>query len=179
MQRGRAEPGQTWGIYADLTFKGKVTSDYVVFQLWCREEGHYWLLDQIRGQWGFRQTKQRGKDFANRHSVAAWTKLEDAANAAAMEDDMKGEIKGLMTTPHGGGCLARTQQVEGIWASGCVHLPADAPWMGGSDGFVAEHLSFDGLGTRHDDQVSCSSLALLDLSLGSAAEYANALRSLR
>jgi hypothetical protein len=92
---GRAEPGQTWAIYGDLTFKGEVTSDYVVFQLWCAEEGELWLLDQIRGQWGFRETKERGKDFANRYPVASAMKLEDAANAPAMVDDMKGEIRGL------------------------------------------------------------------------------------
>jgi predicted phage terminase large subunit-like protein len=179
LETGRAEPGQVWGIYGDLAFKGKVTSDYVVYQLWCREGGLYWLLDQIRGQWGFRETKERGRDYANRFSVAYWTRLEDAANAAAMEEDLRGEIKGLSTIPHGGGTLARTQQVEGLWASGCVMLPESAPWMGGSDGFVAEHLGFDGLGTRHDDQVSCSSLALLDLSGGSSKEYAEILRGLK
>lgn len=176
---GRAEPGQTWAIYGDLAFKGEVTSDYVVFQLWCAEEGELWLLDQIRGQWGFRETKERGKDFANRYPVASAMKLEDAANAPAMVDDMKGEIRGLQLIPHGGGCLARTQQSEGTWASGCVHLPANALWMGGSDGFVAEHLCYDGLGTRHDDQVSCSSLAITDLALGKASEYARIWRSLK
>jgi hypothetical protein len=51
-------------------------------------------------------------------------------------------------------------------------LPENAPWLGGSDGFVAEHLGYDGLGTRHDDQVACSSLAIVDLALGKAQEYA-------
>ena len=176
---GRAEPGQQWSIYGDLAFKGKVTSDYVVYQLWCAEAGELWVMDQIRGQWGFKETKQQGLDFANRYPVASATKLEDAANAPAMVDDMGGMIKGLQLIPHGGGCLARTQQSEGTWASGCVHLPANAPWMGGSDGFVAEHLSYDGLGTRHDDQVSCSSLAITDLALGKASEYARIWGSLK
>lgn len=179
LESGRAAPGEIWSIYADLTFKGKSTSDFVVFQLWCRRQGLYYLIDQIRGQWGFRETKQRAKEFADRYRVASACKLEDAANAAAMEEDMKGEIRGLISIPHGGGCLARVQQVEGTWASGCVMLPESADWLGGSDGFVAEHLSYDGLGTRHDDQVSAASLALLDLSAGSASAYAEILKGLK
>jgi predicted phage terminase large subunit-like protein len=179
LESGRAAPGEIWGIYADLTFKGKSTSDFAVFQLWCRRQGLYYLIDQIRGQWGFRETKRRGREFADRYRVASSCKLEDAANASAMEDDMKGEIRGLISIPHGGGCLARVQQVEGTWASGCVMLPESADWLGGSDGFVAEHLSYDGLGTRHDDQVSAASLALLDLSTGSASAYAEILKGLK
>lgn len=179
LQTGRPEPGQHWCIYGDLTFKGKVTSDYVVYQLWCAEEGHLWLIDQIRGQWGFSETKRLGKAFADQYPIASGMKLEDAANAPAMVDDMQGEIPGLCLVPHGGGCLARTQQSESIWASGVIHLPMHAQWMDGSDGFMAEHLSYDGLGLRHDDQVSCSSLAIVDLALGKAAEYAKIWGSLR
>jgi len=162
------------GVYGDMTFKGKVTSDFVVFQAWARYLGEYFLLDQVRGQWGFRECKQQLKDFMAAHPKATYVKLEDAANAAAMVDDLARVIRGLQLAPVAGGCLARQQQVEGVWASGAVKLPAQAPWLGGSDGFVAEHLAYDGLGTRHDDQVATGNLALLDLSSGSAASYVKA-----
>jgi len=163
-------PGIVCRIYGDMTFKGKPTSDYTVYQCWAFFEGEPWLIDQVRGQWKFSEAKSELLAFKVRWPMATMVKLEDAANAPAIVDDMRQQIQGLVLAPMQGGCLARTQQCEGHWASQ-PHLPAQAPWMGGSDGFVAEHLSFDGLGTRHDDQVATSSLALLDLSSGTAKSY--------
>ena len=163
LESGRAGPGQSWGIYVDATFKGKATSDFVTIQLWCRFSGRYYLIDQERGQWGFRATKRRLRDFLSRYPVAPAIHVEDAANAAALEDDLKRELP-IVLEPVGGGCLARTQRAEGLWASGAVLLPERADWLGGSDGFVAEHMGYDGAGTRHDDQVAASSLALVGLS---------------
>jgi len=172
--RGTSNPwGVVCGIYGDATFKGKPTSDFTVFQLWARWEGEYYLLDQIRGQWGFSEARQRLADFIVAHPESQYVRIEDAANGSALEDDLR--TLGVQVIPHAGGCLARTQLVEGpCWAASVVHLPANAEWMGGGDGFIAEHLSFDGLGTRHDDQVSTSGLALLDLKGGAAASYAQA-----
>lgn len=176
LDSGRAGPGQVWGIYCDLTFKGKATSDFVVYQLWCRHGSSYFLIDQVRGQWGFREAKQRLLEFSTRYPLASGIHMEDAANAAAIQDDLQATLPKLHLAPVAGGCLARTQQVEGLWASGDVLLPADAPWLGGSDGFVAEHLGYDGSGTRHDDQVAASSLALLGLSSGASSKWAAAWR---
>jgi predicted phage terminase large subunit-like protein len=150
---------QSW----DLAFKGKPTSDFVVGQVWCQYEGRLYIVDQVREQIGYRGTKQLIVDLAARYPWIGEHIIEDAANAAAIDDDLQGSIPGLRLVPHGGGVLARTQQVEGLWAAGSVILPESAPWLGGSEGFVAEHLAFDGLGLRHDDQVSASSLALLHL----------------
>ena len=160
---------QVWKIYVDTTSKSKKQSkskrgpDYVAIQLWCKFRGEPWLIDQDHGQWGFRATKQHIRDFADRYPFVPTIKLEDAANAPSLQDDLEEEFPGLVLESHGGGCLVRTQLVEGVWKSGSVHLPARAPWMGGGDGFVAEHLAFDGSGLRNDDQVSASSLALVDL----------------
>jgi predicted phage terminase large subunit-like protein len=173
---GRAEPGHIWRIYGDCTFKGKPTSDYTVFQLWCRAEGAIWIVDQIRGQWSFREAKQRLADLVARYRCVSSVRLEDAANAPAMVDDMRGEIPFLSLAPVAGGVLARVQQCEATWAAGSVRLPARADWLGGSDGFIAEHLTYDGLGTRHDDQVSASSLAVLDLVGSAAVRYADTMR---
>lgn len=151
------------GVYCDAAFKGKPDSDPVCMQFWVKYDREPWLIDQILGQWTFDETCQHAVDFMARHPAASYFKVEDAANGPAMEDHMKGKIKGLQLAEMGGGCLARQQQSEGVWKSGVVHLPADAPWMGGSQGFVAEHEFYDGLGTRHDDQVATSGLALVDL----------------
>lgn len=175
LEQGRPGQGQTWRIYGDLTFKGKPTSDYVVFQLWCSAGGHHYLADQIRGQWGFMDTARHLSDFTRAHPVAQSVHLEDAANAPGIVDQLEGQLPiPVVLAPVAGGCLARTQQAEAAWASGSVVLPERATWMGGSDGFVAEHLAFDGLGTRHDDQVACSSLALVDLACSATSRWAEA-----
>lgn len=162
----KSGPGQVWRIYGDMTFKGKTSSDWVVLQLWASFQNEYFLIDQIRGQWGFEKSKQKIIEFCSRHTIAESVKLEDAANAPALEDSLKTTCPiPVLLAPMDGGCLARTQNVEGIWASARVRLPTNAHWLGGGDGFIAEHLAFDGLGTRHDDQVACSSLALVDLAI--------------
>lgn len=172
--------GTKTGIYGDGTFKGKPTSDFVVYQFWARFESEYWLIDQVRGQWGFNDACQQLRDFIAKHSwvkgdelvpKAMVVKLEDAANAPAMEDALKDEIPELSLSPMAGGCLARQQQVEGqCWAAGIVHLPADAPWM---PVFLEEHAHYDGLGTRHDDTVSTSGTALMDLRGRTAEKWKN------
>ncbi len=174
LEGGQCPAGAAAKIYGDMTFKGKATSDYVVYQFWVAYQGLLYCVDQVRGQWGFRESKQRLLSFRAAHPQASAVLLEDAANAPAIVDDLAREIPGLGLAPMQGGCLARTQQAEGVWASEVVHLPAGAAWVGGSDGFEAEHLSYDGLGTRHDDQVATSSLAILDLSSGSAQAYNSA-----
>jgi len=182
IETGKVGQGQKWVIYIDTTSKSKKQSknprgpDFVAIQLWCKYEGEPWLIDQDRGQWGFKQTKQHIRDFSAKYPFVITIKLEDAANAPSLQDDLEGEFPGLILEPHSGGCMVRTQLVEGVWKSGNVHLPARAPWMGGGDGFVAEHLAFDGLGLRHDDQVSCSSLALVDLAHKSKRSWAEKLK---
>ena len=176
-QQYSTDSEQHWAIFCDATFKGKHQTrsakgpDYVVIQVWCRYRSDFYLVDQIRGQWSFRETKRHALALLRRYPWIRVFKIEDAANAAALQDDLQDEIPGLQLAPHGGGVLCRVQQSEGIWASGSVRLPSSAPWMGGGDGFVAEHLRFDGSDSNHDDQVSCSSLALIDLGVRRKQSY--------
>ena len=164
---GRPLPGQKWITAWDLTFKGKATSDWTVGQVWCAQGGDRYLVDQVRGKWGFRDAREQLRALALRYPVVGSHLLEDAANAAATEDDIRGSMTGVLLEPVGGGCLARTQAVEGVWASGSVVLPAGLPWVDCPGGFVDEHLRFSGDGTETDDQVSASSLALLHLKVRS------------
>jgi predicted phage terminase large subunit-like protein len=168
--------GEQWITAWDLTFKGKKTSDWVVGQVWCRYKGQYYIVDQVRRQCGYLDTKQLIREIRDTYPWIRKHIIEDAANAPAIVEDLEREIPGLKLEPHGGGVLARTQQVEGVWATGAVRIPASASWIGGADGFVAEHLAYDGLGTRHDDQVSASSLALLHLSSKKSTAWVDAMK---
>jgi predicted phage terminase large subunit-like protein len=177
METGKVGGAQSWITSWDLTFKGKATSDYVVGQVWVAYAGAFYVIDQVRRQIGYMDTKQAMRDLAARYPWITSHVVEDAANAAAIDDDLSAEIPGLILEPHGGGCLARTQQVEGLWASGAVRIPRDASWVGGADGFIAEHLGFDGLGTRHDDQVSASGLALLHMHSVAGSAWIRAMKA--
>ena len=180
---------QQWLIAADLTFKSKRQSrsrrgpDWVVLQLWAAYGPKRYLVDQVRGQWGFRESKLQLALFSLRHQVASEIIVEDAANAAAVEDDLTDgglteadlvralELEGahvpstwspaIILEPHGGGTLARTQAVEGTWAAGAVVLPAEPRWVDEVGGFVDEHTRYSGVEGETDDQVAASSLALL------------------
>lgn len=160
---GRPGLGQVWITAWDLTFKGKPSSDWTVGQVWCALGADRYLVDAVRGRWGFREACAQLGALAARYPFVGVHLLEDAANAAATEDDLRGVVPGVVLEPVGGGCLARTQAVEGVWASGCVVLPAGLPWVDGPGGFAEEHLRYTGDGTETDDQVSASSLALLHL----------------
>lgn len=191
IETGRPDPDQQWLIAGDLTFKSRRQSrsrkgpDWVVYQLWCAWRSKRYLIDQIRGQWGYREAKLQLALFAIRHLIATKIILEDAANAPALEDDLTEgglwetsllkalEVEGVaapttwgpsvILEPHGGGVMARVWAVEEVWASGSVNLPTDQQWVDGPQGFIDEHLRYTGMEGATDDQVSCSSLALLHL----------------
>ncbi len=166
MRVKRVGPGQRWITAWDLTFKEKTLSakSWVVGQVWCAFEERFYLVDQVRDHMGFRQSVEAIKDLARRYPWITKHLLEDAANAAACQDELRAKVAGIILEPVGGGTFARTQAVEGVWATGAVVTPADAPWMGGSTGFIEEHVDFDGTGTT--DQVSASSLALVHFNSG-------------
>lgn len=172
IEERKVGPYQHWITSWDLAFKGEVSSDWVVGQVWCRTGGEILFIDQIRGQLGFNESIQAFTDLHARYPFISEHIFEDAANAAAVVDSMQAKIPGMILEPHGGGVLARVQFCLGIWASGAVKLPADAPFMGGADGFIVEHTNFSGLKSDVDDQVSASSLAIKylvggDLGIGS------------
>lgn len=206
METGRWGSGQRWAIYGDLTFKSKRQSrrrkgpDYVVLELWCKVGEDVYLVDQVRGQWGFRESKLQLALFSLRHPVARVVKLEDAANAAAVEDDLTEggtlqqadllsalDVAGveppknwvpptIELLPHGGGTMARTQATEGTWYSGRVKLPMER-WIDEPRGFVDEHTRYSGVEGETDDQVSTSSLALLDMKTSTGSAYKQAFSS--
>lgn len=180
IQSKRIGQGQQWLTAWDMTFKGKTTSDYVVGQCWVLYQTRLYLIDQCRMQAGFMSTKEMMKNFLARYPWVNSHIMEDGANADAIEDSNT-DILGLELRPHGGGCLARTQAVEGIWSAHNVWLPADKDWMFEEDGFIEEHINFTGNPSEHDDQVSASSLAILELvgNVDGLSAFVNAMLAFR
>lgn len=198
--------GQRWIITGDMNFKSKRQSkrrkgpDWVVYELWCALAEKRYLIDQVRGQWGYREAKLQLALFGIRHMVAPKIILEDAANASAVEDDLTEgglteadlfkalELEGvekppswtpiIKLEPHGGGTLARTQASEGTWYNGHVILPLGPRWVDEQGGFVDEHTRYSGVEGETDDQVSCSSLAIVHLKQATS-RFTRAMSNLR
>jgi predicted phage terminase large subunit-like protein len=151
---------QSW----DMSFKDKGQSktgkvDYVVGQVWGRVGRNLYLLDQVRGQWGFTKSMGQVIEMTKKHPDARLKLIEDKANGPAVQDSLKGIITGIRMVEPQGGKVARATAAEPILETGYVWLPADElahPWV---PGFIDEAASFPK--AKHDDQVDAASQAIL------------------
>lgn len=156
---------QSW----DLTFKDHAQSksgkvDWVVGQVWGKLKANYYLLDQVRGQWGFTKTKEMIVQLSKKWPKAKRKLIEDKANGAAVQDDLKDSVTGLILIEPKGGKLARVTASEPAIESGNVYLPDPSiyPWV---KDFIEEAAAF-GPQAKNDDQVDAASQAILYLDGG-------------
>lgn len=180
----RPGPGQSWIMSWDLKLRRGVTKSWVAGQVWVGFQSRFYIVDQIRGHLSFLQSLMAIIDLSKAYPWITVNLVEHAANADACEDVLSGGmmemirmlgielsynekailrgLKGITLEPVHGGTFARTQACEGIWATGRVVTPLNAPWMGGATGFLEEHVNFDE-SAETTDQVSASSQALFHL----------------
>lgn len=152
---------QSW----DMTFKDLQTSDYVVGQVWGKEKGDYYLLDQFRARVDMPGT-QRALKALSAKWPKAWQKLvEDTANGPAIIQTLRHEVSGLTPVHPKESKVARAYAVSPFMESGNVYLPdpSIAHWI---HDFIEECSAFPN-GT-HDDQVDSCTQALKRLSMGVA-----------
>ena len=144
---------QSW----DLSFKGSKTADWVVGQVWWQRGAEYWLLDQMRGRWGFSDTCERIRAMSARWPQTTAKLVEDKANGPAVIDALRRTVPGLVPVNPAGGKESRAAAVEPFVAAGNVHLPAShlAPWV---DDLIEEAAAFPN--AAHDDQCDALSQAL-------------------
>jgi predicted phage terminase large subunit-like protein len=143
-------------IVGDLRFKkSSDTGSYVCFQYYAVSGDDIYLIDQVRGRWGYVQSKNQFVSFCKRHPLAKLKYLENKANAPAMEDDLKDIVRGIKFYNPIGDKVARVHYVEDIFESGCFHTPEKASWK---REYEEELFSFPQ--SPNDDQVDCTSMAL-------------------
>lgn len=141
---------QSW----DMTFKSKPGSDYVVGQVWGTKGPDAWLLDQVRGRWGFTETVQQLQQLRAQWPTTTATLIEDKANGSAVIDHLRQTIPGLIPVEPHGGKEARANAVSPLIEAGNIHLP-QTRW---ADDLIEEAAAFPN-GT-HDDQVDALTQAL-------------------
>jgi predicted phage terminase large subunit-like protein len=144
---------QSW----DMSFKDKITSDYVVGQVWGTLKADRFLLDQKRDRLNMPATKSAVTALSEKWPAAATKLIEDKANGPAVIQELQHDVAGLIAVNPEGGKIARAQAVSPQCESGNVFLPhpAIAPWV---DAFIEECAAFPN--GRHDDQVDSMSQAL-------------------
>lgn len=161
---------QSW----DATFKDSDGSDYVVGQIWGLWENNKYLLDQVRGQWGFTETCDAIHDLSLKWPQARRKLIEEKANGAAILDALKRKglradgtprppIAGLVPIVPTESKRARLSAVSTDFQAGEVWFPhpSIAPWV---ETTVDELVKFPN--ARYDDTVDTTSQALNDLNGG-------------
>lgn len=163
-----AELIQSW----DCTFKGLDDSDFVVGQVWARQAGNFYLLDQVRARMTIKGTLTAILLLSAKWKGAVKKLIEDKANGPAVIEILKGELAGLKAVNPEGGKEARANAVEPLWASGNVYIPDPriASWV---PAFVEELCNFPG--GANDDQVDAMTQALVHLYGRGVSRYTDAM----
>lgn len=144
-------------ISADLAFKEHDTADFTVYQCWGRKGAEYYLLDQVRGRWGFPEAKRQFIAFCDKHPEAYHKIVEDKAAGISLIQELKRDVSGLVPyNPGAKSKVERAQVVAPFWEAGNVYLPEHEEWVAD---FINECVSFPT--GPHDDQVDAMSQALI------------------
>lgn len=143
---------QSW----DLTFKKTERGSFVVGQVWAKRGADYYLLDEVRGRWGFVETKAQILALQKRWKNTRKILIEDKANGPAIMDALRGDLgRKIKAVEPDGSKEARAHAVAGMIEAGNVYLPADAVWV---DDWLDECSSFPT--APNDDRVDCAGQAL-------------------
>jgi predicted phage terminase large subunit-like protein len=148
---------QSW----DCTFKGGKKNDYVVGQIWGRYKGSFYLLDQVRGQMSFTETRAAIAALTAKWPKATTKYVEDKANGSAIVDSLNGLIPGIIPVDPGSNSKeARAHAITPLWAAGNVFIPHPSmfPWV---KDYELELKAFPS--APHDDQVDATTQALEQL----------------
>ena len=145
---------QSW----DMSF-GAIndTASFVVGAVYGIKGSQVYLVDQVRGQWGFNETISQFELLSQRHPKAFRKLVEKKANGAAVIDVLKNKIQGIIPVEPEGSKESRFISCQPLYEAGNVFYPNEsiAPWV---LDHKAEILGFPN--AKHDDRVDTESQAL-------------------
>jgi predicted phage terminase large subunit-like protein len=156
----------------DMTFKDSDGSDYVVGQLWGRDQADKYLLAQIRARFDFPKTVDAVLAL-HAYATKLWPQkplailVEDKANGPAVLQTLKKRVPGLIAIEPQGGKEARAHAISPEVEAGNIYLPSGhIPAPPGyeetaTEQFIDECAAFPN--GAHDDQVDAMTQALLRL----------------
>lgn len=141
-------------ISVDAAFKDEEDNDFVVIQVWGKNEANLYLIDQVRAKMNFPATLQAIRNISLKHPRAVLKLIEDKANGSAIIQTLQREMGGIVSINPEGGKVARVNAVSPYIESGNVYLPRTS-WV---QDFVEEAAAFPT--GKHDDQVDAMSQGL-------------------
>lgn len=138
----------------DMTFKDNKKADYVVGQLWGKYGANFYLIDQIRKQMGFTETKQAVEEMYAKYPYCLTWLVEDKANGTAIIDVLRDSVPGVISINPHESKIARAAAITSLVEAGNIILPypEDVPWV---NQFIDECIIFPS--GAHDDQVDAMS----------------------
>jgi predicted phage terminase large subunit-like protein len=155
---------QSW----DLRFKRTTSEqdrkgprgDYVVGGILGKIGAKIYLLDVVRGLWGFGDSKLALLKLAEKWPLAYAKLVENKANGPALVDDLGGGVQGLRLVEPQGDKLQRVEAIVPLHEAGNLYVPEEGstPWV---DAFVEECASFPN--AAHDDQVDAYTQGVIHL----------------
>jgi hypothetical protein len=78
----------TYSVWGDLTFKGEASNDYCALALVAHHENKHYIVHVTSGSWKFKEQKSELLAFRQKFPFLVRFDLEDAGNAAAIENDL-------------------------------------------------------------------------------------------
>ncbi len=157
-------------IYADTAQKTKERNDYTVFQLWARSMSKgIFLVDQMRGKWEAPELESTMVEFWNKHKPTQFkpfgaqvVKVEDKSSGSSLIQSIQRDyfipVEAIQRNTDK---VLRAMGVVKYFASGYIHLPADAPWV---NDYKDEFRKFTPMMThKNDDQIDPTMDAVEDL----------------
>lgn len=146
----------------DLTFTGSKKSDFVVGQVWLREDANVYLLDQYRKRTDFTRTLEAIRDMKARWPQIGTVLIENAANGQAAINTLQSTIPGIVPVTPRGSKGARADAVAPFIWSKNVWLPTP-DLLPNVHNLREEALNFGGTGSGHDDTIDAMTQALNQL----------------
>ncbi|TVQ98106.1 MAG: hypothetical protein EA398_13730 [Deltaproteobacteria bacterium] len=157
MQRWRQLPDapDEWALTIDCTFKDTEGADYVSLQVWVRDGGRFYLVDEVYARLDFPATIRAIRDILIRYPRITLKLVEDKANGPAVISTLKREVPGLVAWSPRTSKVARATASSPAWEAGNVFLP-ESSWV---LEFIEDHVGFPR--RKHDDRVDAASQLLL------------------
>lgn len=146
-------------ISADLNIREGEQSDFTVMLVVGRVGGNFYVLDMVRARMGWTTQKKALPLLRNKWPEVTDCYIEDAANGAALVDEVKDTIPGVIAVRPNGSKTNRLQAVAAMIEAGNVYLPD--PLDGGTRwaGALIDEVTVFPQG-KNDDMVDALVLAL-------------------
>jgi predicted phage terminase large subunit-like protein len=151
------------------------TASFVVGAVYGIKGAQVFLIDQVRGQWGFNETISQFELLSKRHPKAFRKLVEKKANGAAVIDVLKNKIQGIIPIEPEGSKESRFISCQPLYEAGNVFYPHEsiATWV---LDHKSEILGFPN--AKNDDRVDTESQALNHFMLKGVGTFTDDMASL-